>query len=110
MLFRSAAAPDEEGWGLGVETLSAEAALRLNLSTTRGLLVTDVAPGSPADRAGLRRGDIIVEAGRTPVADPAALYRALAQLKPGERLLVYVQRPGAGGSSEYLVMERAARP
>ena len=106
----AAAAPDEEGWGLGVETLSAEAALRLNLSTTRGLLVTDVAPGSPADRAGLRRGDIIVEAGRTPVADPAALYRALAQLKPGERLLVYVQRPGAGGSSEYLVMERAPRP
>src|SRR5439155_123163 len=80
----AAAAPDEEGWGLGVEPLSAEAALRLNLPTTRGLLVTDVAPGSPADRAGLRRGDVIVEAGRTPVADPAALYRALAPLKPGD--------------------------
>jgi Do/DeqQ family serine protease len=106
----AAAAPDEEGWGLGVEPLSADAALRLNLPTTRGLLVTDVTPGSPADRAGLRRGDVIVEAGRTPVADPAALYRALAQLKPGERLLVYVQRPGASGTSEYLVMERAPRP
>ena len=105
-----AAAQDEEGWGLGVEPLGPEAALRLNLPVTRGLLVTDVAPGGPADRAGLRRGDVIVEAGRTPVADPAALYRALAQLKPGERILVFVHRPAAGGKSEYLVMERAARP
>ncbi len=105
-----AAAPDEEGWGLRVEPLSADAALRLNIPVTRGLLVTEVAPGSPADRAGLRRGDVIVEAGRTPVEDPATLFRALAQLKPGERLLVYVTRPGAGGKSEYLVMERAREP
>ena len=106
----AAAPPDEEGWGLRVEPLSAEAALRLNIPVTQGLLVTEVAPGSPGDRAGLRRGDVIVEAGRTPVADPATLFRALAQLKPGERLLVYVTRPSAGGKSEYLVMERAPEP
>jgi Do/DeqQ family serine protease len=105
-----AAAEDAETWGLSVEPLSGDAALRLGLPVSHGLLVGDVASGSPADRAGLKRGDVIVEVGRTPVSDPAALYRALAQLKPGERILVYVHRPGGGGKSEYLVMERAGQP
>ncbi len=105
-----AAAEDEEGWGLGVEPLSADAAHRLNLPVSGGLLVSEVAPGSPADRAGLRRGDVIVEVGRTPVREPATLYRALAQLKPGERILVYIHRPGGGGSNQYLVMERGKQP
>ncbi|HKB27339.1 MAG TPA: DegQ family serine endoprotease [Methylomirabilota bacterium] len=106
----AAVVPDEEGWGLRVEPLSADMAQRLNLPVAQGLLVTDVAPGGPADRAGVRRGDVIVEAGRTPVSEPAALFRALAQLKPGERLLIFVQRPGTGGKSEYLVMEREKQP
>ena len=105
-----AAAQDEEGWGLSVEPLTGEAALRLNLPVSSGLHVTDVVPGSPADRAGLRRGDVVLEVGRKPVADPRALYQALAQLKPGERTLVYVHRPGGGGRSEYLVMERSRQP
>src|SRR5438128_2083108 len=92
-----AGAPDEESWGLGVEPLSGEAAAQLGLTIAGGLLVTDVVTGGPADRAGLRRGDVIVEVGKKPVADPAALFRMLAQLKPGDRVLVFVQRPSSGG-------------
>jgi serine protease Do len=103
-------AQDEEGWGLGVEPLTGEAALRLNLPVMGGLLVAEVAPGGPADKAGLRRGDVIVEVGRQPVREAAALYKALAQLKPGEQILVYVHRPSGGGTSQYLVMERARQP
>ncbi len=105
-----AASQDEEGWGLSVEPLTGEAALRLDLPVASGLFVTDVAPGSPADRAGLHRSDVILEVGRKPVDDPRALYQALARLKPGERVLVYVHRPSGGGRSEYLVMERARQP
>jgi Do/DeqQ family serine protease len=105
-----AGAPDDESWGLSVEPLSSEAALQLNLSIPGGLLVTDVVSGSPAERAGLRRGDVIVEIGKKPVADPAAFFRALAQLKPGDRVLVFVQRPSSGGRAEYLVMERSREP
>jgi len=101
---------DDEGWGLGVEPLTGEAALRLNLPVSSGLLVTEVVPGSPADKAGLRRGDVIIEAGRKPVADAPDLYWALAQLKPGEQILVYIHRPSGGGKSEYLVMERSRQP
>src|SRR5947199_1098909 len=105
-----AGAPDEESWGLGVEPLSGEAAAQLGLTIAGGLLVTDVVTGGPADRAGLRRGDVIVEVGKKPVADPAALFRMLAQLKPGDRVLVFVQRPSSGGRAEYLVMERSRQP
>src|SRR5439155_1295863 len=82
----------------------------LALTIAAGLLVTDVVAGSPADKAGLRRGDVIVEVGKTPVADPATLFRTLAQLKPGDRVLVFVQRPSSGGRAEYLVMERSRQP
>src|SRR5437016_2608982 len=66
-----AGAPDEESWGLGVEPLSGEAAAQLGLTIAGGRLVTDVVTGGPADRAGLRRGDVIVEVGKKPVAAPA---------------------------------------
>src|SRR5207247_1226268 len=105
-----AGAPDDESWGLSVEPLTGEAAARLNLPSPGGLLVTDVVSGSPADKAGLRRGDVIVEVGKKPVADPATLFRTLAQLKPGDRVLVFVQRPSSGGRAEYLVMERSRQP
>src|SRR2546425_457336 len=51
-----AGAPDDESWGLSVEPLTGEAALQLNLGISGGLLVTDIMPGSPGERAGLRRG------------------------------------------------------
>ena len=106
-----AGAPDdEESWGLSVEPVSGEAAAQLNLPTPGGLLVTDVVSGSPADKAGLRRGDVIVEVGKKAVADPAAFFRALAQLKPGDRVLVLIHRPASGGRAEYLVMERSREP
>ncbi len=105
-----AGAPEDEGWGLSVEPLSGDAAAQLGLTIAAGLLVTDVVAGSPADKAGLRRGDVIVEVGKKPVADPATLFRTLAELKPGDRVLVFVQRPSSGGRAEYLVMERSRQP
>jgi len=110
-LVAEASGVDE--WGLSVETLTGDAALRLNLPVSRGLLVTDVQPGSPADKAGLRRGDIILEVARRPADDAAALQRALGALKPGESVLIYVHRAGGGGSggaNQYLTMERSRQP
>jgi len=94
-----------ESWGLSVEPLGADSALRLNLSHSHGVVVTDVMPGSPADRAGLRRGDVILEINRRSVGDPGALARDLAAVPAGHSVLVYVHRPGgSGGRNEYLVM------
>jgi serine protease Do len=105
-----AAAAGTEGFGLQVEALSAGTAERLNLPMSQGLVVVDVAAGGPADRAGLRRGDVILEIGRRPVTDAASFGSALAALKPGDSALVYVHRPGGGGRNQYLVLERTSRP
>src|SRR5213593_1086151 len=104
-----AAAPGNDEWGLSVEALTGDAALRLDLPVSRGLFVTEVQPGSPAEKAGLRRGDVILELSRRPADDAAALFKALSALKPGESVLIYVHRAGGsgGGTNQYLTMERS---
>ena len=105
-----AMAADESGdeiLGLTVEPLTPETAQQNRLSTRSGLLVTEVAPGSPGAAAGIKPGDAILEVNRRPVADAAALKHIVAALKPGESVPVYLQR--GGGHSEY-VMLTAPRP
>jgi serine protease Do len=104
-----AEAPGNDEWGLSVESLTGDAALRLDLPVSRGLLVTEVQPGSPAEKAGIRRGDVILEISRRPADDPATLFKALSALKPGETILIYVHRTGGsgGGMNQYLTMERS---
>jgi S1-C subfamily serine protease len=61
----------------------------------RGLRVVDVVAGSPADRAGLRPGDLVLEAGRAPVAEAQSLQRLLFSEAIGQPLPVTVYRRGA---------------
>src|SRR3954462_4333350 len=61
----------------------------------RGLQVLDVIAGSPADRAGLKAGDLVLEAGRAPVASAKSLQRLLFAGAIGEPLPVTVVRRGA---------------
>ena len=98
-----------EGFGLQIEPLAPGAAERLNLPVSQGVLVVDVAAGGPADRAGLRRGDIILEVARQPVADAQSFGQALAAVAPGEAALLYVHRPGGGGRNQYVVLERGVQ-
>jgi len=104
-----AEAPGNDEWGLSVEALTGDAALRLDLPVSRGLFVTEVQPGSPAEKAGIRRGDVILEISRRPADEPATLFKALSALKPGETILIYVHRTGGsgGGANQYLTMERS---
>ncbi len=61
----------------------------------RGLRIVDVVPGSPADRAGLKAGDLVLEAGRRPVADAQSLQRLLFAEAIGRPLPMTVHRRGA---------------
>jgi Do/DeqQ family serine protease len=97
----------DEILGLTVEPLTPETAQQNRLPVRSGLLVTEVAPGSPGAMAGIKPGDAILEVNRRPVADAAALRQIAAALKPGESVPVYLQR--GGGRSEY-VMLTAPRP
>jgi len=104
----TAEVPGPEGFGLQVEPLAPDSAERLSLPFTEGLLVVDVAGGGPAERAGVRRGDVIREIDRQPVRDAPALQRALAAVPAGRSVLLWVHRSG-GGQTQYLVLEREGR-
>jgi S1-C subfamily serine protease len=60
-----------------------------------GLRLVEVIPGSPADRAGLRAGDLVLSAGRQPVTDAQGIQRQLFSEAIGKRLPVTVLRNGA---------------
>jgi len=105
----ASAEPEPDGFGLQMEALAPDTAERLALPFNQGLLVTDVASGGPADRAGLRRGDIILEVDRKPVHDAPSLQKALAAVPAGRSVLIWVHRPGPGGRTQYLVLEREGR-
>src|SRR5438132_6124285 len=104
-----AAQAGSEGFGLQVEALAPGAAERLNLPMSQGVLVVDIATGGPADRAGLRRGDVILEVGRQPVSDARTLSQALGAVPAGEAALLYVHRPGGVGN-QFVVLERGTGP
>jgi len=61
----------------------------------RGLRIVDVVPGAPADRAGLKAGDLVLEADRRPVADAQSLQRLLFADAIGRALPMTVYRRGA---------------
>ena len=108
----AAAEPGDALWGLSVEPLGADPAALLGQPFSQGVVVTEVAPGSAAERAGLQRGDIVLAVKGRAVADASALYRELGALKPGDVVPLWVRRTGTGGSgrNEYVVLERPRQP
>src|SRR5215475_10718681 len=98
----AATTPAEETLGLTVEPLTPEAAQRFKLTAQAGVIVSDVAPGSSGEQAGIRSGDAILEVNRQPVRDVLTFKKIIASVKPGEVVPVYIQR--GGGRNEYVVL------
>jgi len=71
------------------------AALAASTGQRVGLRVADVVAGAPADRAGLKPGDLVLSAGRRPVSDAQSLQRLLFDDAIGRPLPVTVVRNGA---------------
>ena len=83
--------------GLSIEQLTPLRAQRLGLDADDGLLVTAVARDTPAQRAGLRGGDVIVQLGRFRVSTLEDLSALLARLPASGRARVFVVRDGQTG-------------
>jgi len=78
--------------GLQPQDLTAELAALLDLSSQHGVLVADVAPGSPAANAGLQRGDILTKANDSALQSTADLDAALEAVKGPAKIIFEVIR------------------
>jgi len=78
--------------GATLSSLTAERARELGMNIVRGAIVDDVAPGSPAEIAGLRDGDIIVRLQNRPVANAGSVQATIGIAPPGTRMdMVYLR-------------------
>jgi Do/DeqQ family serine protease len=80
--------------GVVVQGITPDLAEGLGLDSPRGALVSDVTPDSPAAKAGLRDGDVIVAIDGRPVEDANALRNQVAGTAPGTRVTLDLLRDG----------------
>lgn len=93
--YRDAAQDEETGYlGVQVQNLTRSLKRAMDLEGVDGALVNDVEDGSPADDAGVRKGDVIVRVGRTDTPGASELTRAIRKMKAGEKTSLTVVRDG----------------
>lgn len=78
--------------GFEAQQVDSRIARYFGLPRAEGVIVSEIYRGSPADRAGLRVGDIVVEANGQKVATEDDYYSAVAELRPGDTLKLKVFR------------------
>jgi serine protease Do len=97
-----ASAPEKGELGMTVQKLTPQLAENLGLDKTDGVVVTGVEPGSSADEAGIRRGDVILEVDRKPVRGVEDYRKAIAGTRKGRGVLFLVRR---GESTLFLALK-----
>ena len=81
------------GWvGIEVQEITPEIAESFALKSTIGALIAGVLRNGPADRAGIRPGDILIAVGGKPVTDSSSLLNLIAALPPGKVVQLRMQR------------------
>ena len=80
--------------GVTIQGIDADLASSLNLPAARGAIVTSVTAGGPADKAGIKRGDVITAINNQSVADNNSARNEIAKLAPGSNATVTVMRNG----------------
>jgi serine protease Do len=85
----------ERGWlGVNLQGLTPDLAEGLGLKQPKGALIAGVSPSSPAARAGLKPGDVVLAAGRTPITSGRDLARAVGSMDRDSSLELTVWRDG----------------
>jgi len=80
--------------GAQIQDVDEKLAKAMGLATTRGALVGDVERGSPGERAGLKKGDVIVGVDNVDIAHAHDLPRTIAKNPPGTKVTLKVRRGG----------------
>ena len=86
--------------GAGVQDVTPDLADSFGLKDNTGALVTDVQPGTPAAKAGLKNGDVVLKLDGKPVRNASALSFAVSELKPGTKVTLDLLRDGKNQTLE----------
>ena len=99
------------GWfGIEVADMSADLAQSLGMKGTKGAIVGAIEKGSPAERGGIRLGDVILSVNGRAVVDVSQALNAIAELAPGKSVPVKVMRKNTEVALDVTVGKRKARP
>jgi Do/DeqQ family serine protease len=96
--------------GVTIQSVDSDLAQSLNLPAARGAIVTSVANGGPAERAGLKRGDVIMAVNKQVVADNNSLRNLVASISPGSNVEVTALRNGRDQNFQVALAELPDRP
>jgi len=95
------------GWlGVSIQNLAEEVARAMDLRETKGALVAEVLPDSPAEDSGFEVGDVVLEMNGLKVKDANELKNRVALLKPDERVEFLVNRGGTEKRIDVTIGER----
>jgi len=95
------------GWiGAAVQELTPELAESFKLGDIKGVLITETIRNSPAEEAGVRRGDILIAIDEKPIESWSAMLETVSNLPPGKIVLVKLMRDGEAISLKLKIGKR----
>jgi S1-C subfamily serine protease len=101
--------------GVVVQPVTEDIAASLKMSNARGVIVSQVQPGSPAEGAGFKHGDVILALNGNVVSDPNSFRNEIAGTPPGRTVTLRIWREGSEQElratlGEFTPEERSLRP
>jgi S1-C subfamily serine protease len=99
------------GWvGIEVQEITPELAESFKLSATQGALIAGVMRGSPADKAGIKPGDVLIQVTGKLVKDAQVMLELIAALEPGKTASFGLKREGRDVTVEVTIGKRPKPP
>ncbi len=87
-----------------VQNLTGKLAVKLGYVGEEGLIITNIQKGSPASKAGLNKGDLIIEVQHKPVTSVDGFQQAILKIQQEEDILMFIKRQNR--TSKFIVLNQ----
>ena len=91
-------------FGLVVQNLTGKLAIKLGYEGEEGVIIKNIQKGSPAYKAGLKKGDLIIEVQHKPVTSVDGFHQAILKIQQEEDILMFIKRQNR--TSKFIVLKQ----